>query len=127
MTTGASVANNNPVLFSTTLVNDQTDSVTYAGAGTFVFTRPGNYYVSWSVAIQLTTGADVNFGLLLGTTVVAEASGYVQRGVHTGSALITVAGTAVPTVMQLINRSGNTIPYDDNTDILANIVIFEVS
>ena len=124
LVTGTSVDNNSPVLFNS-LINDKSDNINYSsGSGNFIFTKPGNYYVSWSVAISLTTPAVVRFGIQVGGSVVSSVSAYISRGQLTGSALITITDT--PVTVQLINLTGSTVTYDAASPVLANIVFVEV-
>lgn len=122
---GTSIADDASVPFDS-IVNNKTSSVSYTlGSGNLIFLKPGNYFVTWSVAVNPADSGVVSFSLTLGGVDVSASQLYVvDRGVITGSALITV--TTTPVNLQLVNRTGATVPYDIALDYLANLVILEV-
>ena len=124
LTAGTEVANGSPVLFNTVL-SDLSPNISYNPAtGIATITAAGNYYVAWWVS---TDGAGpatfVQFTLQSSGGAGVPASSPVVTGQLNGSALITVG--AVPTTIQLVNTTGQTVFYGA-TPVIANIVILEV-
>ncbi len=121
---GALVADGATIVFDT-ITNDQANDISYnLATGEFTITAPGNYYVTWWVAVDgadgpttLAFAVEVNGGGgIIGTAPTVT-------GQINGSALITIVAT--PAVVTLVNATGATIVLADAT-VQANMIITEV-
>jgi hypothetical protein len=108
-----------------TITNDQANDISYSLAtGAFTITAPGNYYVSWWVAVDGSDGPIVlSFAVTLNGGSGVLGSAPTITGQIIGSALITVA--AAPASLTLNNVTGAAIVLAD-TPVQANLVIIEV-
>jgi hypothetical protein len=112
------------VIFNNTLNNQSLNIAYNAGTGEFTISAVGNYFVTWWVATDGTSGpTTVSFEVDLDGTGVAAISAS-STGQVSGSALITVG--VVPGVVQLINVTGGDVTLVTGTP-QASIVINEVS
>ena len=121
---GASIADGATLIFDT-ITNDQANDISYnLATGVFTITAPGNYYVTWWVAVDGSDGPiNLAFAVELngGGGVIGTAP--TVTGQINGSALITVVAT--PATITLVNATGATIVLAD-TAVQANLVITEV-
>lgn len=118
---GEIIADDANVVFDTVL-NDQSDDITYSPTtGEFTITRPGNYYIAWSVA---TDGAgpsiNVSFAVTVNGLPYSTMSSPIVSGELSGEALVTVE--TVPAVITLVNVTGEGV-FIPSTPVQANIVI----
>ena len=121
---GALVADGATVAFDV-ITNDQANDISYnLATGEFTVTAPGNYYVTWWVAVDGSEGlTNLAFAVEVdgGGGVIGTAP--TITGQINGSALITI--TTTPAVVTLVNVTGATIVLADNA-VQANMIITEV-
>ena len=108
------------------VVNDQSVDLTLnAVNGEITISSVGNYYVSWSIAVDGSTVAPfITFTLTVDGTPVASSTTAALTDLLSGSALITVA--AVPAILRLVNTTGNDT-FTADTAVQANIVILQLA
>jgi hypothetical protein len=108
-----------------TVTNDRTADISYnPGTGVFTITAPGNYYVSWWVAVDGSDGPiNLAFAVELNDAGGVIGTAPTVTGQINGSALITV--TITPASVTLINVTGASVVLADTT-VQANMVIIEV-
>jgi hypothetical protein len=99
---GDSVQNNGAVVFDT-IVNNQSPITYNFSTGELSITVPGNYYLSWWIAINGAL-ADVTFAIRQNGGGYIPASMPVSVGQLNGNALITVGASGAS--VALVNRSG---------------------
>jgi hypothetical protein len=121
---GAVLANGSDVAFNT-VINDQSTDITYNPvSGDFIITKPGNYLVSWWFA---TDGAgpatSVSFAVEVNGVPYSTASSPIVSGQLSGTALVTV--TSTPTVITLVNVTGETV-FIPTTPVQSGFVITEI-
>ncbi|WP_171903868.1 hypothetical protein [Cellulosilyticum sp. I15G10I2] len=106
-------------------MNNQSPNISYnVGTGEFTISAEGNYYVSWWVAIDGTSGpATVRFDLDLDGVGITGVTA-VPTGQISGIALITVGVT--PAIVQLINTTGGDVALVTGIP-QASIVISEIT
>jgi hypothetical protein len=121
---GALVADGAQIIFDT-ITNDQANDINYnLATGVFTITAPGNYYVSWWVAVDGSDGPIVlTFAVELNGGGGVLGSAPTVTGQINGSALITVVAT--PATITLVNVTGAAIVLADSP-VQANLVITEV-
>jgi hypothetical protein len=118
------VANGAPLIFNV-ITNDQANDISYnLATGVFTITAPGNYYVSWWVAVDGSDGPiNLAFAVQLNGVGGVVGTAPTITGQINGSALITVVAT--PATVRLINVTGAAIVLAATT-VQANLVITEV-
>ncbi len=96
-----------------------------AANGEITITAPGNYYVSWWIAVDGSTVATtITFTLESDGAPLSSAATPILSDQLTGADLITVVGT--PSVLTLVNTTGNDV-FIGVTTVQANLVIFPLS
>lgn len=123
---GGTIPNNTAIAFNRTIVNY--DSTISYNDSTFTISSPGDYYVSWNVALK--TGLGINgptISLVTNTTPVQtfSSTNSMKTGQISGSAVLRV--TTAPTTFQLVNTTVNSIVLADNVEISANISIIAIN
>lgn len=124
LTTGASLANQAPVLFDQ-VVNCKSACLCYVpGSGKIMVMQPGNYLIVWSVQLRQSSAGKVTFALTLDGTPAASTEAWLERGQLSGAALFTVDCT--PATLSLVNRTGSAVSYDTALGIRANLVMLQL-
>lgn len=121
---GGTIPNNTAIAFNRALVNYDTN-ISYNDS-TFTISLPGDYYVSWNVALK--TGLGVSgptISLVTSTNEEFPSTNSMKTGQISGSAVLRI--TTVPTTFQLVNTTGNNIVLADNVEISANISIIAIN
>lgn len=117
-------ANGSNIVFNT-VVNDQSDNISYNTAtGDFTITQPGNYFISWTLPIDGAGAATtISLSVEVNGVVYSTSSSPIVSGILSGEALVTV--TTVPTTISLVNTTGEDmfVPVVPNQ---GNFVITEV-
>ncbi len=120
---GGIIEDNSNVRFDT-IFNDQSSDIDYDSAtGEFTIHAPGNYYISWSLAVD---GAGpmtyINYTVTVNGNPYASASSPIVSGELSGTALVTVK--TVPTIISLVNTTGfeTFVPL---TPVQGNLVILK--
>lgn len=123
---GGTIPNNTAIAFNRTIVNYDTN-ISYNDS-TFTISAPGDYYISWNVALK--TGLGVlgpTISLVANTTPTETfpSTNSMKTGQISGSAALRV--TTAPTTFQLVNTTGSSIVLANNVEISANISIIAVN
>jgi hypothetical protein len=93
--------------------------------GEITIDEPGNYYVSWWIAVDGATAATtITFTLELDAAPLSSASTPILTDQMSGAHLITVVGT--PAILTLVNANGNDVGIA-NTTVQANLVIAQLA
>lgn len=120
---GTSITEGTSVLFNT-MLNDQSLNIHYTlESGIFYIAKPGNYFVTWQVNVHQKTAGLLRLGLRLNGRDVTWEDRILSRGSAEGAALITVS--TLPGELSLVNLGSESILYDGDTPVRANIVILE--
>lgn len=119
------IADGDNVIFDT-VIADQSDNVSYnAATGEFTLTGAGNYFISWWVTTDGSTGpVNMVFGVLVNGSTVALGNSPIVTGQVNGNAFITVGD--LPVTVTLTNLTGADVLYA-NIPAQANITILTVS
>lgn len=123
---GGTIPNDTAIAFNRPLVNYNTN-ISYNDS-TFTISLPGDYYVSWNVALKTGLGiSGPTISLVTNTTPVQtfSSTNSMKTGQISGSAVLRV--TTAPTTFQLVNTTGNNIVLADNVEISANISIIAIN
>lgn len=118
------IADGDPIVFDT-ITNDQANDISYnLATGDFTITAPGNYYVTWWVAVDGSDGP-INLAFAVEVNGIGGVIGTAPTitGQINGSALITVVVT--PATINLVNVTGASIVLA-GTSVQANMIITEV-
>lgn len=114
------VPDGDPVVFNTLILNNS--AITYDNStGRFTLPEEGTYLVQWSVS---TSGAGPSTYVAMGLEVLGGAvtEQTVELPLSEISASMLVNVTTAPTVIRLINTTGEDL-FVNNTSVQANIVI----
>lgn len=121
---GSIIADDANVVFDTVLT-EENDIIVYEPAtGRFIINRPGDYFISWSVAPDGAGPAvNVSFAVAVNGLPYAAMSSPIVSGVLSGEALVTIGDT--PAVITLVNVTGEGV-FLPATPVQADIVIFRL-
>lgn len=121
--TAGSVATGANVVFDN-IVYEQGSILYDPVSGMMTFAVPGRYIVTWSVSIQSTMSATgVSFTLTATQGGTFESQTVNRQGQITGTAIINVE--TAPVAVFLVNSTDNSCYYSLNTDVTANMVVFQ--
>ncbi len=118
LTGGTTLGNGESVVFNT--VNNTCGNIIYDQTlGTFTFTKPGDYFITYMVNVNQEAETAVNMAIMQNGVVVSKTGTMLTRGCLIGFALITVNTPC--TSIQLINNSGTELTYDTEPVIEAKM------
>lgn len=121
---GSIIADDANIVFDD-IVSELDENIVYDPVtGEFTINRPGEYFISWSVAPDGAGPAvNVTFAISVNGLPYAAMSSPIVSGVLSGEALVTVGNT--PAVITLVNVTGVAV-FLPMTPVQADIAIFRI-